>query len=297
MSLPVLQLAKGANIAHNAAEIVPATNGLETFPVRRIKRYAQLIEPGGDQRTPVAFAEDCPVGVEQDVSAAILQISHHARQVCDQHRLADAMQHGPRKIRHLIDNRCEQVPIHIRRRLEVLVGAGTGGAQQIAAIGDFQIDADRRADGDLGALALYRFVVAARIDARVNNRVAAGSAHCDRLIPAALLRYVSRADQMHARRKLPNKIDLMIGFGMWNSQYSSLVSRSAPIETIQVGAPPQRATNGMMGRKCQGRLGDTRSKTTSNSIFVSARLDAIVLSGRRAAESIITSTIDAATAA
>ena len=169
VSLPLLQLAKRANIAHDAAEIIPAANGLETLAVRRIKRYAQLIELGGDQRAAVAFAEDRPVGVEQHVDAAILQISHHARQVRDQHRLADAVQHRPRKIGHLIDDRCEQVPAHIRRRLELLVGAGTGGAQQIAAIGHFQIKADRRTDGDLGALAVYRFVIAARIDARASK--------------------------------------------------------------------------------------------------------------------------------
>jgi hypothetical protein len=102
---------------------------------------------------------------------------------------------------------------------------------------------------------------------------------------------------MHVRRKLPNRIDLMTGFGRWNSQYISLVSRSAPIETTQVGTLPQSATNGTIGRKCQGRFGDTRSKTTSNSIFVSLRLDAVVLSERRAADSIIKSTIDVATTA
>src|SRR5262245_13942186 len=102
---------------------------------------------------------------------------------------------------------------------------------------------------------------------------------------------------MHARRKLPNKIDLMIGFGMWNSQCSSLVSKSAPIETAQVGALPQSATNGRIGKKCQGRFGDTNSKTTSNSMLVSARLDAIVLFGPRATDSIMNSTIEAATTA
>src|SRR6185295_1653064 len=77
---------------------------------------------------------------------------------------------------------------HICRRLELLVSARAGGAQQIAAIGDFQVDADRRVGGRLGALALDRFVVAARIDACVNNRIAAANTHYDRPVPAAFFR-------------------------------------------------------------------------------------------------------------
>ena len=157
MPFPLLQFAKRAHVTYNAGKIIPAPNGLEALAVRRIKRYAQLIELGGDQRTAISFAEDRPVGVEQHVDAAILQISHHAREVRHQHRFADTMQHSPRKIGHLIDNRCEQVPAHICRRLELLVSAGTGGAQQIAAIGHFKIKADRRTDGGLGTLAVYRF--------------------------------------------------------------------------------------------------------------------------------------------
>src|SRR5689334_3921508 len=140
-------------------------------------------------------------------------------------------------------------------------------------------------------------MVASRINAHVSKRITFGTAHCDRSVPAALFKYAARTDQMHVTRRLPNKIDLMAGFGRWNSQYISLVSSSAPIEMAQVGALPQSATNGTIGRKYQGRFGDSRSKTTSNSIFVSARLDAVVLSERRAVESIIKSTIDAATMA
>ena len=154
MPFPLLQFAKRAHVTHDAGKIISAPDGLEAFAVRRIKRYAQLIELSADQRAPVAFAEDGPVGVEQDVDPAVLQISHHARQVCDQHRFADTVQHRPHKIRHLIDNRPEQFPTHICRRLEFLVSARTGGAQQIATIGHFQIKADRRTDGDLGALAV-----------------------------------------------------------------------------------------------------------------------------------------------
>src|SRR5215470_10977553 len=140
-------------------------------------------------------------------------------------------------------------------------------------------------------------MVASGINAPVSKRITVGTAHCDRSVPAAFFKCAAQADQMHVTRRLPNKIDLMTGFGRWNSQYISLVSSSAPIETAQVGALPQSATNGTIGRKYQGRFGDSRSKTTSNSIFVSARLDAIVLSERRAVENIIKSTIDAATTA
>ena len=49
--------------------------------------------------------------------------------------LADAMKHRPRKTGRLIDNRREQLPVHIGRRLQLLVGAGTGGAQEIATVG------------------------------------------------------------------------------------------------------------------------------------------------------------------
>ena len=218
VSLPLLQFAKRANIADDAAEIIPATNGLETLAVRRIKRYAQLIKRGGDQRTAISLAEDRPVGVEQHVDTAIFQISHHAREVRHQHRFADTMQHSPRKIGHLIDNRCEQVPAHICRRLEFLVSAGTGSAQQIAAIGHFKIKADGRTDSGLGTLAVYGFVIAARIDTHASKGIAAGSTHRDHPVLAARCRYASRTDQAHARRKLPNRIDLMTNFGMWNSQ-------------------------------------------------------------------------------
>src|SRR5262245_43805040 len=138
-------------------------------------------------------------------------------------------------------------------------------------------------------------MVASRINADVSKCITFGTAHCDRSV--AFLKYAARADQMHVTRRLPNRIDLMTGFGRWSSQYISLVSSSAPIETAQVGALPQSATNGTIGRKYQGRFGDSRSKTTSNSIFVSARFDANVLSERHAVESIIKSTIDAATTA
>src|SRR5262245_66497836 len=90
------------------------------------------------------------------------------------------MQHSPGKIGQLVDNRPEQVPAHVCRRLELLVSARAGGAQEIAAIGDFQMDADRWVSGYFGALAFDRFMVASRIAALVSKRITDGRAHCDR---------------------------------------------------------------------------------------------------------------------
>src|SRR5262249_10398668 len=191
VSLSLLQFAKRAHVSYYAAEIIFAPNGFEGLAVRCIERYAKLVEFGRDQRASVPFTEDSPVGVEQNVDAAVLQVSDHARQVCDQHRLADTMQHRSHKIGHLIDNQSEQFPAHVRRRLEFLVGARTRGAQQIATIGHFQINAYRRTGGNLGALALYRFVVAAWIDARVNGRIATADAHCDRPKAVVCFRYAT----------------------------------------------------------------------------------------------------------
>src|SRR5215467_7836944 len=106
------------------------------------------------------------------------------RQVRDQHWLADTVQHRPRKIGNLIYNRFEQFPTHVCGRLKFLVGARTRGAQQIAAIGHFQIKTNWRTVRDLCALALYRFVIAARIYGQFNERVIAGRDHCDRPVSA-----------------------------------------------------------------------------------------------------------------
>src|SRR3974390_780618 len=99
-----------------------------------------------------------------------------------------SMQHDPGKVGQLVDNRPEQVPTHICWRLGLLVSARAGGAQQIAAIGDFQVDTDLWADGDPGASACGRLVIEAGIDALVNSRAAAENAHCDRPVTAAFFR-------------------------------------------------------------------------------------------------------------
>jgi hypothetical protein len=200
----------------------------------------------------VALTEDRSIGVEQDVNAAILQVSDHPGQVRDQHRLADAVQNRPREIGDLIDNRHEQLPAHVCRRLEFLVGARTGGAQQIAAVGHFQIEADRRSLGDLGALARNRFVIAARVERRVRVLRFARKAHCT--IPASVVRgiRVLQATKAQASNNPPNRIDLVTILGMYKSQSSCSDNNNAAIETNHVGAEPHRATNGVMIRKYQG---------------------------------------------
>ena len=52
------------------------------------------------------------------------------------------MQHDPRDARELVDDRGEQLPAHIPRRLEVFESARAGGAEQVAAVRRLQIEAD-----------------------------------------------------------------------------------------------------------------------------------------------------------
>ena len=66
-----------------------------------------------------------------------------------QHRLADAVQHDAADIRYLIDDAGEQRPAHVGGRFQFLEGARAGLAQQVAAVGDLQIQADRRGLGDV----------------------------------------------------------------------------------------------------------------------------------------------------
>ena len=54
---------------------------------------------------------------------------------------------------NLIDDRGEQLPAHVRRRLELLIGARAGGAEQIAAVRRLQIEADRQLLGTSAARA------------------------------------------------------------------------------------------------------------------------------------------------
>src|SRR6202034_2441216 len=123
MALALLQLAEGTDVFQDAMEIVLAANGEIRLRVGRVAGDAQLVQFGGDQGTAVFLVEHRAVGVEQNIGAAIFQIAHHARQMLDQHGLADAVQHGALQVRYLIDNRGKQLPAHIGRRLELLIGA------------------------------------------------------------------------------------------------------------------------------------------------------------------------------
>ena len=134
--------------------------------------------------------------------------------VSDQHRLADAMQDRPRKIGNLVDDRREQVPAHVCRRLQFLVGARTSGAQQIAAVGHFQIEADRRPLRDLGALARDRLVIAARIEGRASAWHFAEKAHGDNPASAVRCMRVLQATRAQASKRPPNRIDFVTILGM-----------------------------------------------------------------------------------
>ena len=127
MAFAFLKLAERPHVFQDAIKVVLAANDAIRFRVGGVERHAQLVQAGGDQRAPVLFIEHRAIGVEQDISAAILQIAHHARQIFDQHGLADAVQNGALQMRDLLDNRGEQIPAHIGWRLELLVGARAGG--------------------------------------------------------------------------------------------------------------------------------------------------------------------------
>ena len=64
---------------------------------------------------------------------------------------------------HLIDDRAEQLPAHVGGRLELLVGARAGRAQQVAAVRDLQIETDRLAHRGAAHRA-HAFEVTARVD-------------------------------------------------------------------------------------------------------------------------------------
>ena len=71
------------------------------------------------------------------------------------------MQDDAIDVRQLIDNAGEQFPAHVGRRLELLVGAGTGGAQQVAPIGCLEIKANRLLGG-IGPLCANFFEIPGR---------------------------------------------------------------------------------------------------------------------------------------
>src|SRR6516164_286977 len=125
------------------------------------------------------------------------------------------MQNRPPETGNLIDNRGKQFPAHVCGRLKLRVGARTGGAQEIAAVGDFQIETNRRTLSDLGALAPDGLVIAARIERRAGFLRLAGEAHGDSLASAALrsMRFL-QATNAQASKRPPNRIDFVTILGM-----------------------------------------------------------------------------------
>ena len=162
-TLARLHLGEGAHVAHDAVEIVLAANQEKGLRVRRIERHPQLIEAGVGELAALLRRQHRAVGVEEHVGAALLQIAHHARQLLHQHRLADAVQHDARDVGHLVDDAGEQLPAQVRLGLEVGIGARAGGAEQIAAVGGLQVEANGIARGDR-AHRLDAVVIAPRID-------------------------------------------------------------------------------------------------------------------------------------
>ncbi len=88
-----LHRSKDPNIAHDAGEHVAPAYLCERFWVGRIDRDAQLVKAAVDQLLSLAPSQQCAVGVEQDVGAAVLQVANHTRQRRHHHRFPDAMQH------------------------------------------------------------------------------------------------------------------------------------------------------------------------------------------------------------
>ena len=86
--------------------------------------------------------------------------------------------------------------------------------KQIAAVGHFQIKADRRTLGDLGALARDRLVIAARIEGRASAWRFAGKAHCDNPASAVRCMRLLQATKAQASKRPPNRIDLVTILGM-----------------------------------------------------------------------------------
>src|SRR6516225_266975 len=65
---------------------------------------------------------------------------------------------------NLVDDRGEELPAHVGGRLEFLVGAGTGRAQEVAAVRGLEIDANRLSRGVLVAPLVDALEIAPRID-------------------------------------------------------------------------------------------------------------------------------------
>jgi hypothetical protein len=113
-----LHLGESPDIAENAREKIPAADLAVGGGIGGIERDAQFIEPGLGQLAPLLRGQQRAVGVEQHIGAAVLEVADLARQVLHQHRLADAVQHHPGDVGHLVDDARDQLPARVRRRLQ-----------------------------------------------------------------------------------------------------------------------------------------------------------------------------------
>ena len=135
-------------VGNDLVEEVFAANHLEDLGLGGVERDAKLVEAGFDEGAAVGFGEQRSVGVEEDVDVAVLEILDALGEVFDQHGLADAVEDDARNIRILVDERGEELPRHVGLGLELLVGAGAGGAEEIAAVGGLEVEADGLVLGD-----------------------------------------------------------------------------------------------------------------------------------------------------
>ena len=164
MTFAFLQRAKGAHVAQDPVEIVLAADRQIGGAVGGVERHSEFVETRPNHGPAILLVEKRAVGIEQHVDATLLEVTDHSGQVLDEHRLADTVQHGALRLRHLVDNRGEQLPAHVGGRLEFDVGAWARRTKQVAAVGGLEIEADRWTLDTRRTVTGRSLVVAARVD-------------------------------------------------------------------------------------------------------------------------------------
>ena len=197
MTFRFLQVAKTANIAENALEVIASTDLDVAFPIRGIERHSQFVEPRLDQRTAVLLAQDGAVRIKQNIGAAVLERAHHARQFLDEHRLADAMQDHAGEIWNLVDDAQEQVVGQIGRRLEFDIGPWTCRAEKIAAVRRLEIQAHGRSRSNRRALVAGSLEIAAWIEPGVHDSTSAVCPRRSRITSKPAAKRISARDAAH----------------------------------------------------------------------------------------------------
>src|SRR5208337_265627 len=114
-----LQRDEIADISYNAIEDIAPAHSLEGLRLGGVERDAHLIQPCLDQLAALLLAHQRAVRIEQHINTALLQEPHHLRQLDHHHGLADTVENHPLDFRKLIDDAGEQLPAHVRRRLEL----------------------------------------------------------------------------------------------------------------------------------------------------------------------------------